>query len=60
MIEPRKQVNNIYGYIRVSSEQQAKMDLPWTNKKDLLKSLWPTNMAAGKSISSSPTLESVA
>ena len=24
MIEPRKQVNNIYGYIRVSSEQQAK------------------------------------
>jgi len=24
MIEPRKQVNNIYGYIRVSSEQQVK------------------------------------
>tara|TARA_R100001163_G_scaffold1589_1_gene2567 strand:- start:1195 stop:2043 length:849 start_codon:yes stop_codon:yes gene_type:complete len=24
VIEPRKQVNNIYGYIRVSSEQQAK------------------------------------
>jgi DNA invertase Pin-like site-specific DNA recombinase len=24
MIEPRKQVNNIYGYIRVSSEQQAR------------------------------------
>ena len=24
MIEPRKQVNHIYGYIRVSSEQQVK------------------------------------
>ena len=24
MIQPKKQINNIYGYIRVSSEQQAK------------------------------------
>ena len=24
MIQPRKQINNIYGYVRVSSEQQVK------------------------------------
>ena len=24
MIQPKKQINNIYGYIRVSSEQQVK------------------------------------
>ena len=56
MIEPRKQVNNIYGYIRVSSEQQAKDGSSLDEQKDLLKSLWPTNTAAGKSISSLPTL----
>jgi hypothetical protein len=54
MIEPRKQVNNIYGYIRVSSEQQAKDGS--SLDEDLLRSLWPTNTAAGKSISSLPTL----
>jgi hypothetical protein len=60
MIQPRKQINNIYGYVRVSSEQQVKDGSSLDEQKRIIEQNLSRPSSTGRSMNFLLTLVLVA